>query len=85
MSKQSCVITSDDLPGLLADIGCHAANECFSDRYRSICRETITVINLAIAEDAATHTRLKLALECYMNASDDELHRHGYETSHAEI
>lgn len=70
--KKSDTITSDDLPGLRADLCGYAGNESLSDNFRLICVETIAAIDVAIAEDAATHTRLTAALERLVRAGNVE-------------
>ena len=61
-------ITSDDLPGLRATITEFAENELLAPEFRDICLETIAAIDLAVAEDAATHARLQHALERFVRA-----------------
>lgn len=65
-------ITSDDLPGLRADLCGYAEDKIFSPGFRAVCRETVAAIDVAIAEDAATNTRLQHALERFVAAGNAE-------------
>jgi hypothetical protein len=72
MKKQPDVITSDDIPELRADLCGYAGNDLLSDDFRLICIETIAAIDVATAEDAATHARLTAALERFVRAGNVE-------------
>jgi hypothetical protein len=62
MKKSRDVITSKNLPGLRAELCGYADNDMMPAEVRAICAETIAAIDIAIAEDAATHARLTAAL-----------------------
>lgn len=65
-------ITTDDLTGLRADLCGYAQGEHFSAEFRAVCRETVAAIDVAIAEDLATNTRLQHALERFVRVVNME-------------
>lgn len=65
-------ITSDDLPGMRADLCDYAEGEHFSTEFRAVCRETVAAIDVATAENMATNTRLQHALERFVRAGNAE-------------
>lgn len=68
--KNRDTITGDDLPALRADLCTYVEGEHFSDEFRDVCRETVAAIDLAIAEDRVTNTRLQHALERFVRAGN---------------
>jgi hypothetical protein len=70
MKRKLDVITSKDLPGLRADLCAYVENDSFSPEFRAVCRETVAAIDVAVAEDRATNTRLQHALERFVSAGN---------------
>jgi hypothetical protein len=73
MNHAPDTFTSDDLPGLRAQLLGHADNEGFSDDFRAACLRTVDAIDQAVADDAAVNARLQLALATWKIAADAEV------------
>lgn len=56
------MVTSEDLPELRRDICGYADNPILSGTLRTVCRNTVAAIDIAIAADLATHAALQTAL-----------------------
>lgn len=67
--EKTDTITSDDLPGLRADLSDYAVCEMFSTEFRVGRREAIAAIDVAIAEDIATNIRLQHALDRFVRVA----------------
>jgi hypothetical protein len=50
----------------------YAETEGFPHEFRTICVDAIEAIDRAVAEDAATNARLKLALDRFVQAGNFE-------------
>lgn len=75
MHKSTDTITSRNLPRLRRDMLDYAADEVFSDEFRTTCRTVIAAIDQARDDDERTHAALEDSLHTFVATGNNELQR----------
>ncbi len=68
-------ITSEDLPGLRADLLDYIADDVFTDEFHCVCQSAIAAIDQARDDDEETHAPLAGSLERFFAVAQAEIGR----------